>query len=50
VVYIPLKGSDGLVFTADSGNPLQVLHEAALGQQEVCQLKLCLSEMEKDPL
>ncbi len=48
-VYIPPKGVGGVVFTADSGDPLQVLHEAALGQREVCRLRLRLSETEKDP-
>ncbi len=37
------------VFTADSGDPLLVIHEIALGQQEVCQLQLRLSETGKDP-
>ncbi len=34
----------GLVFAANSDNPLQVLHEAALGQREVCGLRHFLSE------
>jgi hypothetical protein len=48
-VLIPPKGGGGLVFPADSGDPLLVIHEIALGQQEVCQLQLRLSETGKDP-
>jgi hypothetical protein len=48
-VYIPPKGGSGAVFTADSVDPLLVIHEIALGQQEVCRLRLCLSETGKDP-
>jgi hypothetical protein len=48
-VYISPKGGGGLVFTADSSDPLLVIHEIALGQQEVCRFRLCLSETGTDP-
>ncbi len=43
------KGGGGIVFTADSGDPLPVIHENGLGQREVCRLRLRLSETKKDP-
>jgi hypothetical protein len=49
-VYLKPRGGSRLVFAADSDNPLQVHHDAALGQQEVCRLQLHLSESEKCPL
>jgi hypothetical protein len=47
VVHLPPKGGGGLVFAADSGDTLQVLHETTLGQREVCRIRLCLSGKEK---
>jgi hypothetical protein len=44
---MPPNGGSGLVFAADSGDPLHVLHWAALGQREACRLRLRLSETEK---
>ncbi len=46
-VYLLPKVHGGLVFTDDSGDPIQLHHEAALGQREVRQLRFHLSETEK---
>jgi hypothetical protein len=46
-VYLPPKVRGGLVFVDDSGDPIQLHHEAALGQGEVRQLRFHLSETEK---
>jgi hypothetical protein len=46
-VHLLPKGGGDLVFAAELGNPLQVLHEAALGQREACWLRPSLSEREK---
>jgi hypothetical protein len=48
-VYISPKGGGEVIFTDDSGDPLLIIHETALGQREVCRLQLHLSETEKDP-
>jgi hypothetical protein len=49
VVHPLPKGGSRLGFAADLDDPLQVCHEAALGQWEVCQLWTYLSKTEICP-
>jgi hypothetical protein len=49
MVYLPPKVGGGLVFVDGLDDPILVLHEAALKQLEVRQLRFHLSETGKGP-
>jgi hypothetical protein len=46
-VHLSPKVGGGLVFADGLDDPLQVCHEASMGQQKVCQLRFHLSGTEK---